>query len=101
MCEIIIVDGGLEYQEGDEIVIEPNAGAVAIPKIDKFGRVIGVKVTNPGEGFQDYPSIYIKSDTGYNAELLPKFCIDRISSDKVQEVGTQRVINVVDCVGSV
>ncbi len=101
LCEIIIVDGGLEYQEGDEIVIEPNAGAVAIPKIDKFGRVIGVKVTNPGEGFQDYPSIYIKSDTGYNAELLPKFCIDRISSDKVQEVGTQRVINVVDCVGSV
>ena len=98
LCEIIIEDAGVNYKQGDEIVIVPNNGAEAVPQLDRFGRVIGVKVTNPGEGFKTYPKIYIESDGGYNAELIPRFCIDRISEEKIQEVGKEKVLNVVDCV---
>jgi len=99
LCEIIIEDAGVNYKQGDEIVIVPNNGAEAVPQIDRFGRVFGVKVTNPGEGFKTYPKIYIESDSGYNVELIPRFCIDRISEEKIQEVGKEKVLNVVDCVG--
>jgi len=99
LCEIIIVSSGHKYKPDDEIVIEPSMGAEASLQLDEFGRVIGVKVTKPGEGFTEWPTIYIKSETGYNADLRPKLCIDRISSDKVEEgIST---ISVVDCVGRV
>ena len=77
----------------------PNMGAEAVPQFDRFGRVIRVKITNPGEGFRTYPKVYIESDSGYNVELIPRFCIDRISEEKIQEVGREKVLNVVDCVG--
>ena len=99
LCEVIIKDAGLNYKEGDEIVIIPDMGAEAVPKLDRFGRVIGVKVIQPGEGFRNYPKLYIESNTGYNAELIPKFCIDRIGVERIQEVGKEKVLNVVNCVG--
>jgi len=99
LCELIITDSGLNYKEGDKIVMVPNMGAEAVPQFDRFGRVIGVKITNPGEGFRTYPKVYIESDSGYNVELIPRFCIDRISEEKIQEVGREKVLNVVDCVG--
>ena len=99
LCEVIIKDSGLNYKEGDKIVIIPDMGAEAAPQFDRFGRVIGVKVTQPGEGFRNYPKVYIESNSGYNAELIPRFCIDRIGVEKIQEVGREKVLNVVDCVG--
>ena len=99
LCELIITDSGLNYKEGDKIVMVPNMGAEAVPQFDRFGRVIRVKITNPGEGFRTYPKVYIESDSGYNVELIPRFCIDRISEEKIQEVGREKVLNVVDCVG--
>ena len=101
LCEIIIIKGGAEYQQGDEIVIEPNAGAKAVPQFDRFGGVVGVRIIDPGEGFKTFPKVYIKSETGYNVELLPKFCIDRVSDEKIQEVGREKVLSVIDCVGNV
>ncbi len=99
LCELIVENSGVNYTDGDEIVIAPNMGAEAVAQFDRFGRLIGAKVTNPGEGFRTYPKIYIKSDSGYNAELIPRFCIDRIGTDKIQEVGKEKVLDVVDCVG--
>ena len=99
LCELIITDSGLNYKEGDKIVMVPNMGAEAVPQFDRFGRVIRVKITNPGEGFRTYPKVYIESDSGYNVELIPRFCIDRIGEEKIQEVGREKVLNVVDCVG--
>ena len=99
LCEVIIKDSGLNYKEGDKIVIIPDMGAEAAPQFDRFGRVIGVKVIQPGEGFRNYPKVYIESNSGYNAELIPRFCIDRIGVEKIQEVGREKVLNVVDCVG--
>ena len=45
------------------------------------------------------PDVYIKSKTGFNAELLPKFGIDRIGKDRVQDYDPEKVIQVIDCVG--
>ena len=97
-----IQNGGFNYQETDEIVIEPNNGAVAVSKFGPFGAIESVKVTSPGEGFKEVPSIYIQSETGYNARLLPIFRIDRVSKDEVKEPELQdKIISVIDCVGKI
>ena len=100
LCEIFIDDSGINYNFEDKVVIEPDIGAKAEPKFDNQGRVISVKVTVQGEGFTELPRVYIKSETGYNAQLRPKLCIDRVGSDKLKEPTSQdKVISVVDCVG--
>tara|TARA_B100001109_G_scaffold229046_1_gene204662 strand:+ start:1889 stop:2323 length:435 start_codon:yes stop_codon:yes gene_type:complete len=82
------------------VVIEPDIGAKAEAKFDSQGRVTSVKVTVQGEGFTEFPRVYIRSETGYNAQLRPKLCIDRVGSDKLKEPSSQdKVISVVDCVG--
>ena len=102
LCEINVKNAGFNYQLGDEVVIRPNMGATAEPRFDSVGRVVSVKVTAGGEGFTQIPYIYIKSQTGYNAKLTPKFCIDRISNDKLAEPDYQdKIITVIDCVGKV
>ena len=100
LCEINIVDAGINYTEGDKIVIRPDNGASAEPKFDQQGRVASIKVTEGGEGFTEFPQLYIQSDTGYNAVLIPKLCIDRVGSDKLKEpMGQDKVVTVIDCVG--
>ena len=102
LCEIIIQNSGFNYSLGDEIVITPDHGARATAKFDQTGRVVSVKVDSGGEGFTEIPRIYVKSQTGYNAKFTPKFCIDRISNDKVKEPDYQdKIITVIDCVGKV
>lgn len=97
-----IQNGGFNYQETDEIVIEPNNGAVAVSKFGPFGVIESIKITSPGEGFKEVPSIYIQSETGYNAKLLPVFRIDRVSKDEVKEPEVQdKIISVIDCVGKI
>jgi hypothetical protein len=100
LCEINIVDAGINYTKGDKIVITPDNGASAEPKFDQQGRVTSIKVTEGGEGFTEFPQLYIQSDTGYNAVLIPKLCIDRVGSDELKEPMTQdKVVTVIDCVG--
>ena len=100
LCEVLIVERGFNYSSGDKIVIQPDIGAVAEPKFDAQGRVISIKVTQTGEGFTEYPTLYIKSETGYNAVLRPKLCIDRVGSDELKEPTSQdKVVTVIDCVG--
>ena len=101
LCEVIIDNPGINYSEGDEIVIEPNFGAKAVPKLGDFGKIVSIKVTEGGEGFTEMPKITMKSQSGFNAELIPKFCIDRIGeNDLEREPDLQdKVISVIDCVG--
>ena len=100
LCEIFIDDSGINYNFEDKVVIEPDIGAKAEAKFDSQGRVTSVKVTVQGEGFTEFPRVYIRSETGYNAQLRPKLCIDRVGSDKLKEPSSQdKVISVVDCVG--
>jgi len=105
LCEIIIQSAGVGYSENDEIIIEPNAGARVAVKYDELGGVESIKVTAGGEGFTQMPDVYIKSETGFNAELLPVFCIERIAKDEVKEYvegqTTGQLITVIDCVGKI
>ena len=100
LCEVRVVESGIKYRAGDELVIEPSIGAQGSFTVDKQGRVTSVKITESGEGFKEYPRIYIKSETGYNAVLRPRLCIDRIGEDKFKSPEIQdKVITVIDCVG--
>ena len=104
LCKIIISSPGIGYSENDQIIIEPNVGATAVPKFNENGSVESVKITSGGEGFTQMPDVYIKSETGFNAELKPVFCVDRIAKDEVKEYDRKlqkKLISVVDCVGKV
>ena len=100
LCDVIIDQSGLMYKDNDELIIEPDIGAKASIKTDAQGRVTSIKVTESGEGFKEYPRIYIQSDTGYNAVLRPRLCIDRIGEDELKVPQFQdKVLSVIDCVG--
>jgi hypothetical protein len=103
LCEIIVNQAGLGYKDTDQVVIKPDYGATATPKFDNFGRLLSVKVTAGGEGFLEVPRVYIKSDTGFNSEIIPKFCIDRKGVDDLEREPSlqDKVITVIDCVGKV
>ena len=101
ICDIIIQRPGINYQEGDEIVIEPSNGATAELKLGDFGKIVGVKVTNGGEGFTEMPKITVRSQSGFNSELIPKFCIDRVGENDLERDPTfqDKIVTVIDCVG--
>ena len=102
LCGLEIENAGFGYTEKDKIVITPDNGAIAVPKFGAFGALESIKITSFGEGFKDVPRIYIESETGNNARLIPRFCIDRVSEDQYADPGIQdQIISVVDCVGKV
>ena len=103
LCELIVDESGVDYQPTDRVVIKPDMGATAVPKFDRFGRLLSIKVTAGGEGFQEMPQCYIESDSGFGSFIVPKFCIDRVGeNDLEREPGLQdKVISVIDCVGSI
>ncbi|MDB4343894.1 hypothetical protein OAA11_01750 [Schleiferiaceae bacterium] len=97
--DLIVEDSGEGYEDGDTIVIEPSFGAETDVSFDSQGRISKIRVINPGEGFNTMPDIYINTKTGYGAELLPRFGIDRIGKDREQDYDPEKVIQVIDCVG--
>lgn len=100
LCEILINNPGINYSASDKIVITPSNGAEAVPSFDKFGTLTGIKVTKGGEGFTESPRVYIQSDTGFNALLTPRLCIDRIG-ENIEKPVTGGLVTVIDCVGKV
>ena len=104
LCDVVVESPGISYNENDKIIIEPNAGASAVPKYNSNGGVESVKVTAGGEGFTQMPDVYIKSETGFNSELKPVFCPDRIAKDEVKEYDPQgkvQLVTIIDCVGQI
>jgi hypothetical protein len=96
--DVFISDPGLSYSPNDRIVISPSNGSVLTPEFDNFGSVIKVNIINSGQGFTEFPNIYIESDTGYNAKIIPIFAVKRIGNEKLI-IDPEQVVNVVDCVG--
>ena len=101
LCELIVDQSGMDYRPEDEIVIEPSMGATAVPKFDKFGRLLSIKVTAGGEGFTTRPKVFIRSQTGFGAHIIPKFCIDRVGVNDLERNPTlqDKVVTVINCVG--
>lgn len=99
---IFITNPGVSYFPTDKITITPDNGAVLEPKYDQQGRLVDVAVVSPGIGFTDIPKIYITSEQGVNAQMVPLFKITRIGdlpeNQDIVPPGTA-IINVVDCVG--
>jgi hypothetical protein len=91
-----VEDTGINYNCGvDQIQITPSNGAVLDYVCDSFGRIIEVKVLNPGLGFTTYPEITIPTETGINATFRPQFEVVR---DPIV-IDTQKLIQVTDLVG--
>ena len=104
--EINVTNPGFGYNpDTDKVIIEPSKGAELKIKTDPLGSVTGVDVVNGGIGFNEDPKIYIQSDSGYNAKMIPVFKVNRVGEDASPEViaaaGTPGVIQVIDCVGKV
>ena len=101
--DINILDGGFGYDcSVDKVVIEPSNGAELKLKCDPLGSIIGVDVVKGGIGFNEDPDLYIQSDTGYNARLMPVFKVNRVGEDiEEQLVSAGDVVQVVDCVGKI
>ena len=96
--DLFISDPGLSYSPNDRIVISPSNGAIMTPEFDNFGSLAKVNIINSGQGFTEFPNIYIESDTGYNAKIIPIFAIKRVGDKKII-ITPEQVVNVVDCVG--
>ena len=101
ICEAVVLNSGFGYQQGDEVVIEPANGAEITPIFGPYGNLISLKIIKGGEGFQDMPRAFINSDTGINAEIGIRMCIDRVGDEVKDVTDPSKIISVVDCVGKV
>ena len=108
--EIFVQNTGINYDINDQIVISPNFGAELRPIFGPFGKVIGVDVISTGEGFDTLPSIYVDSEVGTNAKLIPVFEFVRFGSDEQGNINALTppelpegvsVMQVTDCVNFV
>jgi hypothetical protein len=98
--EVYVVSSGFDYSPEDKIVMEPNFGAVLEPVFDKNGSLSSVKIVTGAEGFTEMPEIFIETETGYNAEMVPVFKVNRIGDNPDASVPLgEKVISVIDCVG--
>ena len=93
-----IANSGYSYSEGDRIVVNPDNGSILKPTFDNLGSLTGVNIISSGTGFTEVPEIYVESDTGYNAKIIPIFNIKKVGAADAQAQLT-RIISVVDCVG--
>ena len=101
--EVFVEDGGFGYQPGDTMTVVPDNGAIVEPIINDRGEIERVNVINPGIGFVDIPEIFIDSETGYNARLIPVLRstpLSEIPDPTILPPDTQ-LISVVDCVGKI
>ena len=105
--EIFVQNTGINYDINDQIVISPNFGAELRPIFGSFGKVVGVDIISKGEGFDTVPSIYVDSEVGTNAKLIPVFEFVRFGSDEQGNINALTppelpegvsVMQVTDCV---
>jgi hypothetical protein len=119
MCGVKIINPGVAYSDSDKIIVSPSNGAILEPMFGPFGSLEDVKIVSAGIGFTERPEIYIQSETGYNAKIVPVFCVNRVGDvaeeDLISTTGPDgepirttpsspvgdKIIHVVDCVGKV
>ena len=42
LCDVVVESPGISYNENDKIIIEPNAGATAVPKYNSVMEVLSL-----------------------------------------------------------
>lgn len=103
LCGVEIVSGGVNYDDRlDTVSIDPDFGAKLKIKTGPFGVIERVDIIESGNGFNRYPDITINTNTGFNAELVPIFCIKRIGDQDPEDIANSSpntsILSVVDCV---
>lgn len=102
LCDVYISNPGINYSQNDKIIITPDNGAELEPVFGPFGKLDKIKIQNSGSGFTSRPTITIQTETGYNAEIVPVFCVNRIGDLDVEDEvlpDPSKILKVVDCVG--
>ena len=100
LCEIYIKESGFGYSQGDQVIIEPANGATATAVVTATGAISKIDILAKGEGFTELPNIYIQTQTGYRAKLIPRLCVERVGDNlTIAPVAIEKVINVIDCPG--
>jgi hypothetical protein len=97
-----IINRGGNYSPDDKILITPDNGAELSITFNSKGMIDTIKVLKSGNGFTTRPKIYIESETGFNAKIIPVLSVNRIGDDKEalnKKVSQNQIIKVVDCVG--
>ena len=99
---IAVLDSGFGYRPGDQILINPDNGAILEPVINSLGQIESVKVLNSGSGFNDIPEIKTNSMTGFNAQMMPIFRVNRLDENTALDIpNNAKIITIIDCVGRV
>jgi hypothetical protein len=102
LCAVEIESTGVNYSPNDTISVIPSNGAVLEPVFGPFGSIIDINIIDEGEGFTQRPEIVINTESGYNANLIPILCVDRIGDvpEELYKIPQgEKIIKVVDCVG--
>lgn len=104
LCGMEIIDAGINYTDVlDTIELSPKNGSQLSLKTGPFGKIEKVEIKNGGSGFQVFPEVIINSETGFNANIVPIFCIKRVGEGDVFDLALEQlnrdtpIINVVDC----
>tara|TARA_B100001094_G_scaffold134738_1_gene130471 strand:+ start:400 stop:2679 length:2280 start_codon:yes stop_codon:yes gene_type:complete len=98
---INVTNPGFGYDcSKDKVIMQPSHGCEFKLMCDSLGSIIRVDVVKGCIGFNEDPDIYIQSDTGYNARMMPVFKVNRVEGEQ-QLVSSGELIQVVDCVGKV
>lgn len=98
---LYIESPGLNYEPGDELVMDPSNGFESEVVFDDLGRVSDINILNPGSTFNTVPRVSIRSQTGINANIIPIFTIRPAGeSQRAVEIAGDRIISVVDCVST-
>ncbi len=104
LVDVYIDNPGINYDPNDTIFIKYNNGAVLEPKFGPFGTVTKVNIISKGQGFNRVPRLWMESEVGTNAKLIPVFEPLRIGSDEegnLDRLEGTPVLQVIDCVGKV
>jgi hypothetical protein len=118
IIDYVPLDPGYDYKPGDPIIVvptpsdDPNEDIVPptdvddpdgeVEEVDPGGGITKVTVINRGP-YTSYPNIFVISNTGFNAKLVPRFRINRLTPEQVEERITsgQPILSVIDCVGKI
>ena len=96
--DIIVANPGFGYNCCDDtVVIEPANGAEAVIE-ECDGGILSIRVTKCGSGFRELPEVYINTQTGLNAFLIPVMKFHKENFDEFPEGTT--ITQVIDCVGN-
>jgi len=100
---INVTNPGFGYDcSKDKVIMQPSHGCEFKLMCDSLGSIIRVDVVKGCIGFNEDPDIYIQSDTGYNARMMPVFKVNRVGEELQPElVSSGELIQVIDCVGKV